>query len=71
MMLDSSEAPNNFKAVYQVWGANHRFFNSKWNITDAYINFNCRNLDNTIFDSRATTSNDQQLIAIASAGAFF
>lgn len=71
MLLNRSEKNQVQKAVYQVWGANHDFFNTEWsNRSDGYIDYTCKKTT-TIFDPREKVSPQQQKIAVASAAAFF
>lgn len=68
MILNPSETSSIAKMVYQVWGANHDFFNTAW--TNADGSDACKNA-NLIFDPMKPDSPEQQKIAIASASAFF
>lgn len=67
MLLDSSEPMDAQKSLYEVWGANHNFFNTEWQQTD---NYDCPN-NFMIFDPRDSGSEKQQKIALASVPAFF
>ena len=55
------------KSVYEVWGANHNYFNTQWQTSDAK---GCET-GTPIFDPNKTGSKEQQNIAKASVLAFF
>jgi hypothetical protein len=67
MLLNKSELPNAQKSLYQVWGANHNFFNTEWQSTDSYGCY----AGTPIFDKYGSSSLQQQKIALASVPAFF
>ncbi len=35
MMKNRDDAPATFKATYTVWGANHNFYNTEWQVSDS------------------------------------
>jgi len=67
MLLNKSEDPNAQKSLYEVWGANHNFFNTEWQESDAY---GCKK-GTPIFDPDKSSSAEQQKVALASVPAFF
>ena len=67
MMLNASENPDAQKSLYEVWGANHNFFNTEWQHSDSY---GC-SAGIPIFDANGSYSTEQQQIALASVPAFF
>jgi hypothetical protein len=67
MLLNYSENPNAQKSLYEVWGANHNFFNTEWQSSDSY---GC-SAGTPIFDTNGSYSEKQQNIALASVPAFF
>jgi len=67
MLLNSSDAPNTQKSLYEVWGANHNFFNTEWQSSDAS---GCL-VGTPIFDQSGSYSAEQKKIALASIPAFF
>ncbi|WP_367607379.1 alpha/beta hydrolase family protein [Legionella sp. W05-934-2] len=67
MLLDGEESNVAQKSLYQVWGANHNYFNSEWQTTDnRYCPDNIR-----IYDPSDIGSEKQQLIAKSAVLAFF
>lgn len=67
MLLNGKEAAHAQKSLYEVWGANHNFFNTEWKSTDAYT---CQ-FGKPIFQPHELGSPQQQKIALASIPAFF
>lgn len=73
MLLAVNDNPQTQKSVYTVWGANHNFYNTKWDYHDLNLdNFGpvCKNSD-ALFPSLASDSANQRLTALASVSAFF
>jgi hypothetical protein len=68
MMLNKSEKADAQKSLYEVWGANHNFFNTEWQESDSY---GCDKGSRLIFDPQGWYSLEQQQIALASVPAFF
>lgn len=54
-------------SLYEVWGANHNFFNTEWQSSDSY---GCE-YGKKIFDIDGYFSREQQTVALASVPAFF
>ena len=76
MMLNTKETSTAQKALYEVWGANHDFFNTEWQIPDRNPFCTPEDPDYTlpvkrIFDDTSAGSKEQQTIALASVSAFF
>lgn len=67
MLLNKSEKTDAQKSLYEVWGANHNFFNTEWQENDSH---GCVN-GKPLFNSKDTHSEKQQKIALASVPAFF
>lgn len=67
MLADNDEVKRMQKSVYEVWGANHNYFNTEWQTSDSY---GC-SIGDAIFDPEATESVEQQQIAKASVISFF
>lgn len=67
MLLHLSEPVDAQKSIYEVWGANHNFFNTEWQKSDSY---HC-DFGTPIFDPKKHSSPEQQKIAVASVTAFF
>lgn len=67
MMLNVSEKSDAQKSLYEVWGANHNFFNTEWQNSDSY---GCK-AGKPIFEKNASYSVKQQAVALASVPAFF
>ncbi len=67
MLLNSNEAEIAQKSTYQVWGANHNFFNTEWQTSDSEGCYQHK----PIFNPDTFESKAQQLIALASLPAFF
>ncbi|MBX3709685.1 MAG: hypothetical protein KIT56_06770 [Gammaproteobacteria bacterium] len=67
MLLNTSEVSDAQKSLYEVWGANHNFFNTEWQQSDAY---DCL-VGKPIFDQNNYYSIEQQKIGLASVPAFF
>lgn len=67
MMKNANENPNAQKSLYEVWGANHNFFNTEWQVSDS----NSCSYGNPIFDAKDYRSELQQKMALASLPAFF
>lgn len=67
MLLNKSEVATAQKSLYEVWGANHNFFNTEWQSSDSY---GC-STGTAIFNPRGSYSKEQQKIALASVPAFF
>jgi hypothetical protein len=64
------------KSTYTAWGANHNFFNTQWQLSDAQsiLLFNlpiCAGAGNTPIFDPSPGSASQQLVAISSVLAFF
>ncbi|WP_133130577.1 hypothetical protein [Legionella yabuuchiae] len=57
------------KSLYEVWGANHNFFNTEWQIPDVRFEI-CAHTDK-LYSQEAQGSESQQIIAETSALAFF
>jgi hypothetical protein len=75
MMLNTKESPTAQKSLYEVWGANHDFFNTEWQRNDNGQE-ECphppgMNPPKMIFNPHGNSSIEQQTIALASVGAFF
>jgi hypothetical protein len=68
MLLNSKELPTAQKSLYEVSGANHNFFNTEWQSSDATA---CEAGGPPIFDPTKSSSPKQQKIALASVPAFF
>jgi len=66
MLRNASEIPSAQKSLYEVWGANHNYFNTEWQQSDARQCMGTR-----IFDPEKSGSKEQQTIALASVPAFF
>src|SRR4029077_16889885 len=67
MVWNKFEKANAQKSVYEVWGANHNFFNTEWqesDTADCPVGF-------PIFDPKAMGSENQRMIALATVPAFF
>lgn len=68
MLLNLSENPHAQKSLYEVWGANHNYFNTEWQESDA----DSCTYGTPIFESRGRSGSlYQQQIALASVSAFF
>lgn len=67
MLLNASEVATAQKSLYEVWGANHNFFNTEWKSSDSS---GC-SFGKAIFDPNGSYSEKQQTIALASVPAFF
>ncbi len=67
MLMNKTEKAGAQKSLYEVWGANHNFFNTEWQESDAY---QCMTTTR-IFDPEKYYSKEQQMIALASVPAFF
>lgn len=67
MMSNASETPDAQKSLYEVWGANHNFFNTEWQSSDSY---SCA-AGQPLFETDGSHSLQQQKIALASLPAFF
>ena len=67
MLLNPNEPANAQKSLYEVWGANHNFFNTQWQESDSY---GCSS-GTPIFDTQSSGSELQQKVALASVPAFF
>lgn len=67
MLMNKHESSDAQKSLYEVWGANHNFFNTEWQGSDSY---GC-SAGKPIFDSRGWYSTEQQQVALASVPAFF
>jgi hypothetical protein len=59
MLSNRDESPESFKATFTVWGANHNFFNSQWQVSDST---GCQ-LHTPIFSATGTSSTRQQDVA--------
>jgi hypothetical protein len=69
MMLSKTQPDSAQKSLYEVWGANHNFFNTEWQRSDAQAG-QCAG-EKAIFDEHAIGSEKQQKTALASVTAFF
>lgn len=67
MLVDNNKITKAQKSLYEVWGANHNYFNTEWQTSDAY---RC-SVGTPIFDPDKIESVEQQNIAKASVFAFF
>jgi hypothetical protein len=67
MLLNTSESVNAQKSLYEVWGANHNYFNTEWQTSDS----NGCVAGTLLFDPNGSGSELQQKIALASVPAFF
>lgn len=67
MLLNPKEPSHAQKSLYEVWGANHNFFNTEWQESDSY---GC-SAGKPIFDIHNSHSDEQQTVALASVPAFF
>jgi hypothetical protein len=66
MLRVTSESPARPKSTFAVWGANHNFYNTEWQLSDSAGCF----ANQRLFD-HAGGSADERTTAIASAVAFF
>lgn len=67
MMSLMEQKPDAQKSLYEVWGANHNFFNTEWQQSDSV---GC-NHGTKIFNQKLAGSVEQQAVALASVPAFF
>lgn len=67
MMTHKEENKDAQISLYEVWGANHNYFNTEWQSSDTS---GCE-YGKAIFDMKKYFSRDQQTIALASVPAFF
>lgn len=67
MLLNSTEPSHAQKSLYEVWGANHNYFNTEWQTSDSD---GC-SVGKPIFVPEDFNSERQQKIALASVPAFF
>lgn len=67
MMSHKEEKKEAQKSLYEVWGANHNFFNTEWQSSDS----NGCVYGKPIFDANGYYSLEQQTVALASVPAFF
>lgn len=67
MLLHDFEHAAAQKSLYEVWGANHNYFNTEWQESDAGSCF----AGKPIFDPNKPGSEFQQKVALASLPAFF
>lgn len=67
MLANDEKKTKAQKSLYEVWGANHNYFNTQWQTSDAY---RC-SVGTPIFDPDKIESVEQQKIATASVFAFF
>ena len=67
MILNRSEPESAQKSLYEVWGANHNFFNTEWQKAD---NLYCP-ADIRIYDPEDSGSLKQQVVAKNAVTAFF
>lgn len=67
MLKNQDESQIAQKSLYEVWGANHNFFNTEWQTSDA----NGCDVGSPLFDPSASGSLEQQKIALISISAFF
>ncbi len=68
MLVNHSESSTIPKSLYEVWGANHNFFNTEWQESDMADVCPDRR---KIFDPKTYESVQQQTVALASVPAFF
>ncbi len=68
MLNQGDNASNAQKSLYEVWGANHNFFNTEWLQNDNY--YGCL-AGEPLFEKNARGSLKQQATALASLPAFF
>jgi hypothetical protein len=68
MLRATAEANESPKSTLLVWGANHNFFNTEWQQSDA---FQCDADQTPIFDVDAITSDAQRTIGVQALTAFF
>ena len=66
MLLDFTESPPIQKSTFTVWGTNHNFYNTEWQISDSAGCFANKRLFNHLYGSA-----DQRSIALASVLALF
>jgi hypothetical protein len=66
MLLVTGESPARQKSTFTVWGANHNFYNTEWQISDSPGCFAHRRLFGHLLGS-----SDQRATGLASAMAFF
>ena len=66
MLRVTSETPARQKSTFSVWGANHNFYNTEWQLSDSPGCF----ANQRLFDHQ-TGSPDERTTAIASTVAFF
>ncbi|MBV9387020.1 MAG: hypothetical protein JOZ78_11400 [Chroococcidiopsidaceae cyanobacterium CP_BM_ER_R8_30] len=78
MLQDTSESPPTQKSTYTVWGANHNFYNTEWQVSDTVtltnpvVRFSCiGGAPNTDLFPDSPGSPNQRLTAISSLLAFF
>ena len=67
MMLSGTETPARQKSTFNVWGANHNYFNSQWQLSDSP---GCVGHD-PIYSVLDFGSESQRLTSLAGAMAFF
>lgn len=67
MLLNPNEPATAQKSLFEVWGANHNFFNTEWQQSESS---GCLAGD-PLFDPEGMASKKQQYIALASVSAFF
>lgn len=67
MLLNKNEPVHAQKSLFEVWGANHNFFNTEWQSSDSIKCYTSKR----IFKPSASHSLQQQKIALASVTAFF
>lgn len=67
MLKNQQEESALNKSLYEVWGANHNFFNTEWQESDST---SC-DIGKPLFDASMSGSEQQQIIATASMSAFF
>jgi hypothetical protein len=67
MLANDEKTAKAQKSLYEVWGANHNYFNTQWQTSDAW---RC-SFGAPIFDPDKSESLEQQNIAKASVFAFF
>ncbi|MBV8884163.1 MAG: hypothetical protein JO235_09225, partial [Chroococcidiopsidaceae cyanobacterium CP_BM_RX_35] len=78
MLQNTSESPPTQKSTYTVWGANHNFYNTEWQVSDTValtkpiVRFSCiGEAPNTDLFPDSPGSPNQRLTAISSLLAFF
>jgi subtilisin-like proprotein convertase family protein len=72
LMVLGADSPPTQKSTFTVWGANHNFFNTEWQQSDAGVGTGCIGGGNApLFSTTGTESPLQKQIGLASVVAFF